>query len=48
MFNPADIVDNLKLMMQGMEPRTMVPWYKGYQGTIEPSTEKEKSYRCTG
>ena len=47
-FNPNDIVDNLKLMMDGYEPNRMVPWYKGFQGTIEQSQDKEKSYKCTG
>ena len=26
----------------------MIPWYKGYQGTIIPSEEKNKSYTVTG
>ena len=33
-------------MMAGQEPERMVPWYKGFQGTIEPVGEK--SYSCTG
>ena len=48
MHNPDDIVANLKLMMQGGEPTRMHPWYKGFQGTIEPSDERERSYVCTG
>ena len=47
-FNPADIVENLKAMMSGRAPNRMIPWYKGYQGTIEPAAGKEKSYTCTG
>ena len=30
MFNPADIVQNLKSMMQGREPVRMQPWFKGF------------------
>ena len=26
----------------------MMPWYKGFQGTIEPTAGREKSYMCTG
>jgi len=29
-FNPREIVENLRRMMQGQEPRPMKPWYKGY------------------
>ena len=30
MFNPRDIVANLKEMMQGREPSRMRPWFKGF------------------
>ena len=26
----------------------MMPWYKGYQGTIEPTEGREKNFLCTG
>ena len=26
----------------------MLPWYKGFLGTIEPVEGREKSYACTG
>jgi len=29
-YNPRDIVENLRLMMKGFEPRSMIPWYKGF------------------
>lgn len=35
-FNPRDIVANLRRMLDGEEPEPMVPWFKGYKGTIEP------------
>ena len=34
--------------MLGNEPSRMQPWYKGFQGTIEPWEGREKSYSCTG
>lgn len=48
MYNPKDIVENLKRMMAGHEPVRMTPWYKGFQGSITPADGKEKSYTCTG
>ena len=48
MYSPKDIVANLKRMMQGLEPERMKPWYKGFQGTIEPVQGREKSFLCTG
>ncbi|CAD5115354.1 DgyrCDS4334 [Dimorphilus gyrociliatus] len=33
-YNPRDIVENLKLMMDGLEPRHMEPWYKNFRGEI--------------
>ena len=39
-YNPREIVQNLKAMMNGQEPQPMVPWYKGYQGAIEKVNDK--------
>lgn len=30
MFNPNEIVQNLKMMMRGKEPQRMKPWFKGF------------------
>ena len=48
MYEPKEIVANLKRMMRGLEPGRMTPWYKGFQGTIEPTRGREKSFTCTG
>ena len=48
MFNPDDVVGNLKCMMMGQEPVRMIPWYNGFTGTILPAEDKAKSYTCTG
>ena len=29
-YNPRDIVENLRKIMQGFEPTQMIPWFKGY------------------
>ena len=34
-FNPRDLVNNLKRMINNEEPLPMKPWFKGYQGVIE-------------
>ncbi|KAI9823498.1 MAG: DNA topoisomerase 2 [Sarea resinae] len=33
-YNPEDIVENLKLMMDGQPPKTMTPWFRGWTGEI--------------
>ena len=33
-FNPADIVSNIRLLMNGQEIESMTPWYRGFTGTI--------------
>lgn len=45
-YNPLDIVANLRRMMDGEAAEPMVPWYRGFAGTIEPS--KAHSYTVCG
>ncbi|KAL4798336.1 DNA topoisomerase [Aspergillus venezuelensis] len=33
-YNPEDIVDNLKRMMNGEEIKPMQPWFKGFKGEV--------------
>ncbi|KAL8761119.1 MAG: hypothetical protein Q9184_002719 [Pyrenodesmia sp. 2 TL-2023] len=35
-YNPEDIVENLKLMMNGEPPKTMTPWFRDYKGAVTP------------
>ena len=35
-YNPEDIVENLKLMMDGQDPKTMIPWFRDFKGTVTP------------
>ncbi|GES91615.1 DNA topoisomerase II [Rhizophagus clarus] len=44
-YNPQDIVNNLKLMMDGENPVPMKPWYRDFQGRIE-QTDKDKYKVC--
>lgn len=41
-FNPEDLVSNIKRLMNGEELEELVPWYKGWEGTIEPNGDKYK------
>lgn len=34
-YNPEDIIDNIKRLMNGEEMQEMVPWYRGFSGQIE-------------
>ncbi|RKP39288.1 DNA topoisomerase [Dimargaris cristalligena] len=45
-YNPVDIVNNIRRIMNGQEMVPMVPWYRGYRGTIRP--DGPGRYSCTG
>lgn len=34
-YNPIEIINNIKNMIDGKEPEDMKPWYKGFTGRIE-------------
>ena len=38
-YNPVDIIDNIKKMIQGKPYKELVPWYKDFNGTIEKIDE---------
>lgn len=37
-FNPRDVVNNVKRMIVGDDPLDMMPWYRGFRGTIEETS----------
>ncbi|EMR11038.1 hypothetical protein PNEG_00635 [Pneumocystis murina B123] len=45
-FNPIDLVDNIRRMMNGEELRPMHPWYRGFNGIIEKHGDKYKISGC--
>lgn len=45
-YNPSDIVQNIRRLMNGEEPEDMHPWYSGFTGSIE--IENGQKYRVTG
>ena len=38
-YNPRDVVSNLKKLMEGEEPEPMVPWYRGFEGVVQPDAK---------
>ncbi|KAI5965889.1 TOP2 [Candida pseudojiufengensis] len=45
-FNPKDIVENIRRLMKNEPLLEMTPWYKGWEGFIEPNGPQK--YRVTG
>ncbi len=42
-YNPLDIVNNIKRLMDGKKQKEMIPWYNNFKGTIE----KIEDYKYT-
>lgn len=45
-FNPIDLVNNIRRMMNGQELQVMHPWYRGFNGVIEKQGDKYKISGC--
>jgi DNA topoisomerase-2 len=45
-YNPKDVIRNLRRAMADLPVETMVPWYRGFQGTIVASGDQK--YTCEG
>lgn len=45
-YNPADIVANIRRLMAGEEQEPMLPWWRGFKGTIKKTGEHK--YDVTG
>ena len=41
-YNPVDIIHNIKCMLAGNATRPMVPWFKGFTGTVLPVPNSTK------
>ena len=41
-YNPVDIIYNIKCMLVGNATRPMVPWFKGFTGTVLPVPNSTK------
>lgn len=47
-FNPRDIVENLKRLMNNEPYEMMFPWYKGFTGTIEQVSPASRNFTVRG
>ena len=48
MYNPRDIIKNIYQMFDGNEPDEMIPWYRGFKGTVMKDTSQEGLYIVRG
>lgn len=47
-YNPRDIVKNLKHLLAGEEMEAMIPWYRGFNGTIEVDGNSNQKFNVRG
>ncbi|GAM24783.1 hypothetical protein SAMD00019534_079580 [Acytostelium subglobosum LB1] len=47
-YNPRDLVENIKRMLNGEEPTAIMPWYRGFRGTVEYVGGKTSNYVVRG
>ncbi|VDK74675.1 unnamed protein product, partial [Onchocerca ochengi] len=45
-YNPREIVDNMRALIDGKEPKPLMPWYKHFRGTIEQLDDQR--FVCNG
>lgn len=45
-YNPRELIANLRRMIQGEEPEEMLPWFRGFTGTVQQKAPN--SYLVTG
>merc|ERR1719313_2240365 len=41
-YNPRDIISNIRRKIRGQKCQVMLPWYKGFKGTITPNEKEER------
>ena len=47
MFNPKQVVENVRRMLNGEPVEPMAPWFRGFTGTIAPEGSNGR-WRVTG
>ncbi|KHN73174.1 putative DNA topoisomerase 2, partial [Toxocara canis] len=45
-YNPREIVENIRRLIRGEEPKPLVPWFKNFRGTIEQLDDQR--FACSG
>ena len=43
-YNPLDLIGNIRRMLRDEPTVPMVPWYRGFEGTVEPAGGKAKEF----
>lgn len=41
-YNPEDVLENIRLMLDGKQPKTMTPWYRYFNGQIVRKSQQSK------
>eukprot|EP00933_Yihiella_yeosuensis_P069787 TRINITY_DN7678_c0_g2_i1.p1 TRINITY_DN7678_c0_g2~~TRINITY_DN7678_c0_g2_i1.p1 ORF type:complete len:1431 (+),score=413.67 TRINITY_DN7678_c0_g2_i1:106-4398(+) len=47
-FNPREIIRNIQLFLRGEAMHDMLPWYKGFKGTVSPHEKEAGRYDICG
>lgn len=42
-FNTLDIIESIELMLSGSKPKELIPWYRGFRGTVVKTTNGWKT-----
>jgi len=47
-YNPRDIIRNMQRMLRGESMEDMLPWYKGFRGSITPNEKEPGKFDLVG
>eukprot|EP00929_Paragymnodinium_shiwhaense_P044864 TRINITY_DN22_c0_g1_i1.p1 TRINITY_DN22_c0_g1~~TRINITY_DN22_c0_g1_i1.p1 ORF type:complete len:1434 (-),score=498.53 TRINITY_DN22_c0_g1_i1:234-4535(-) len=47
-YNTRDIIRNIRRMLRGEKMQEMLPWYKGFKGTITPNAKEAGKFEVVG
>ena len=47
-YNPRDIVDNVRRCLEGKDLVKMVPWFRGFKGTVTRDPENDSVWNMSG
>mmetsp|Transcript_77694 Transcript_77694/g.137624 ORF Transcript_77694/g.137624 Transcript_77694/m.137624 type:complete len:1519 (+) Transcript_77694:118-4674(+) len=47
-FNPRDIIMNMRRMLRGLKMQEMLPWYRGFRGSIAPAEDEKDKFDVLG
>jgi len=47
-YNPRDLINNVRKMLRGQKMEPMLPWYKGFNGSIVPNKAEAGKFEIGG